>query len=364
MNITQGAPLPDIKETTTVTKDAPSYYTNYLTDLSTAGTTALAKKPEELVAGLDPLQQAAYEQTQQAAQAYRPGLEAAQQTMAGLTQGVTPQGIQAFMSPYTQNVVNEMARLSQQNVERSLLPQIRAGMVGTGALGSQRYAGALGQSLADVSKNLTGQQFGALSKGFETALEAAFKQQEAQRGAATSQAELAKTAQALGLQEIGALSKAGAEMQKYEQALLDAPLATAKQAQDLLRGFEIPVDQTTTFTGPRGKDYYQKSPFETATGILALIGSAVAGGGAGTSQTQGAGNALRWIFSKIAPDASQAQIDQYIKDLGLAAAAGSGSSVGDIPDVTGGGGSGGGSTDTGGTQAGGSVVDESGLGSV
>ena len=53
MAFLQGAPLPDIKTTETKTDTAPSYYTNYLTGLSTAGTNALAKSPSQSVAGED-----------------------------------------------------------------------------------------------------------------------------------------------------------------------------------------------------------------------------------------------------------------------------------------------------------------------
>jgi hypothetical protein len=41
MAITQGDPLPDITKTTTTEQQAPDYYTDYLTDLSKAGETAL-----------------------------------------------------------------------------------------------------------------------------------------------------------------------------------------------------------------------------------------------------------------------------------------------------------------------------------
>jgi hypothetical protein len=91
--------------------------------------------------------------------------DAAQATAAQAAQGITPERIQALMNPYTSNVVDEMGRLSQENVQRNLLPTMKAGFVGTGGLGGQRYANALGQSMSDIQAGLTGQQYGALSKG-------------------------------------------------------------------------------------------------------------------------------------------------------------------------------------------------------
>lgn len=319
MSFIQGAPLPDIKETTTKEQTAPGYYTDYLTGLSQAGKTALGKTSEELVAGLDPLQRQAYEGTAAAAGAYKPALTTAEQAISSAAAGVSPERIASFMSPYTKNVVDEMARLSEQNIQRNILPSLRMGMVGSGQLGSQRYAGALGQSLAESARTLTGQQYGALSEGYKTALDAALREMGQETQAAQTAANIAKSSQELGLGEMGALSKAGAGMQAYEQALLDAPLKTAKEVQDLLRGFNIPISETTTFTGPRA-GAYQMSPLSAATGLLSLLGAAAtgsdkAGAGAGLNAlVQG----IRSILGSTAPDIDWSKIDwtQLDRDTG------------------------------------------------
>jgi hypothetical protein len=59
--------------------------------------------------------------------------------------GIDATDISAFFDPYQTGVLNELDRLSAQNVQRNLLPGLKAGFVGSGGLGSQRYAGALGQ---------------------------------------------------------------------------------------------------------------------------------------------------------------------------------------------------------------------------
>lgn len=275
MAFTQGAPLPDIKETTTTATTAPDYYTNYLSGLSTAGQTALGMTPEQGIAPLQAMQKTGYAAFPTAADAYKTGLTAAE-TTAGQAAGVSQADIDRFLNPYTTNVVNEMARLSQQNVQRNLLPTLKAGFVGTGGLGGQRYAGALGQSLADVSANLTGQQYGALSSGYNEALKAALAEAQLQNQVAQTQARLAEEAQTLGLTGAGALTKAGAEQQAYEQSKLDYPLKTATNVSALLRGFTQPTTQTQTFVGPK-PGAYQKSPLEIASGLAALLGAASTG---------------------------------------------------------------------------------------
>jgi len=289
MSITQGAPLPDIKQTTTTQDNAPSYYTNYLSGLSAAGNTALSRSPTQAVAGYDPLQVMGYNNIPAAATAGQEGIDAAQATAAQAAQGITPERIQALMNPYTSNVVDEMGRLSQQNVQRNLLPTMKAGFVGTGGLGSQRYANALGQSLADTQAGLTGQQYGALSSGYTQALKGALDEASLLNQTAGTQGKLADIAQNEALTGAGALTKAGAERQAYQQSLLDAPLKTATTASGLMRGFTIPQNQTQTFTGPKAGSY-QTSDLSNIMGVLSMLGSTA--GGKGLQTVAGAGSGL------------------------------------------------------------------------
>jgi hypothetical protein len=125
-----------------------------------------------------------------------------------------------------------------------------------------------------MQANLTGQQTGALSAGYGQALKGALDEAQLMNAAAKTQADIAKQEQDLGIAGAGALTKAGAERQKYEQSLLDAPLAIAKEASGLMRGQTIPVDQTKTFSGPKTRDYYQQSDLGKMAGVLSLIGGA------------------------------------------------------------------------------------------
>ena len=289
MSITQGAPLPDVKTTETRTDTAPDYYTNYLTDLSNAGQTAIGRTPAQSVAGYDTLQTQGYGKYPEAATSYKSGLDAAQDTAAQAAKGITPERIQALMNPYTSNVVDEMGRLSQQNVQRNLLPTMKAGFVGTGGLGSQRYAGALGQSMADIQAGLTGQQYGALSKGYSEALKGALDEAQLQNLAAGTQGKLAQQELDTGLTAASALTKAGAERQAYEQSLLDAPLKTATTASGLMRGYTVPQTQTSTFVGPKAGSY-QTSELANIMGVLSMLGSTA--GGKGLQTVAGAGSGL------------------------------------------------------------------------
>ena len=290
MSITQGAPLPDIKQTTTTQDTAPTYYTNYLSGLSTAGQQAMGKTPDQLVAGYDPLQNQGYGALPAAATAGLPGITAAQDTAAQAAQGITPERIQALMNPYTSNVVDEMGRLTQQNMQQNMLPSMKAAFVGTGGLGGQRYANAMGQSLADVQAGLTGQQYGALSQGYTQAMKGALDEASLLNQTAQTQGKLSDTAQQEALTGAGALTKAGAERQGYQQSILDAPLKTATNASGLMRGYTMPVNQSQTFTGPKAGSY-QNSTLADISGIMSVLGAA--------KQGTAADNLYNWLGKKF-----------------------------------------------------------------
>lgn len=281
MSLTQGDVLPDVNTTRSTATVAPDYYTNYMSDIAKAGQTAMGKPADQLVAPLTAMQQQGYGQVPAAAEAYKPGLGAAEQTVGQAAKGVTPELMQGLMNPYTSGVVDEMARLQQQNIQRNVMPQLKAGFVGSGGLGGQRYANALGQTTADMQANLTGLQTGALQKGYSEALQAALNQLQTQNQSAKIQGDLAGQAQTLGLTGAGALTKAGAEQQAYEQSKINAPLTTATNAAALLRGYTAPTTVTENFKGPM-PGAYGNSTLSQIAGMSALLGSAfnpTSGGG-------------------------------------------------------------------------------------
>ena len=276
MGFLQGAPLPDVTVTTGKTQAAPDYYTDYLADLSKVGTDALKTTAEKGVAAYDPMQTLGYSKVEDAAKAYVPGITAAETTAGNLTAGLDLNRISQFMNPYQTNVVDEMERLAQQNIQRNVLPSLKGAFVGSGGLGGQRYAGALGQSMADIQANLTGQQTGALQKGYSESLLAALQEAGLMRQATDLQADLAGKAQQYGLTEAGALTKAGAEQQAYEQAQLDFPTKRAADIAALMRGYNIPISETETRKGPLAGSY-GTSGMQDLTTLTSLLGSASLG---------------------------------------------------------------------------------------
>ena len=152
MSFLQGEALPNITTTQGQTTTAPSWYTDYLSNLAQQGSTAAANAN---YVGAQPLQQQAFTNVAQNVGNYQPGLTAATNLAEAAGQGsalaaanpylqaasqTAPSVIGNYMNPYTQNVVSEIGRLGQQNIAQNLAPGATAGAVGSGQFGSRRGA--------------------------------------------------------------------------------------------------------------------------------------------------------------------------------------------------------------------------------
>lgn len=262
---------PNVETTRTTAAAAPQYLTDYLTQLAQTGQSQLGLTGSDLVAAPSALQQQAYQIAPQVATAYQPAMTAALQAGQGGAAPVTREDISGFFNPYEQSVVDEMQRQSAQNVQRSMLPQLRAAFGGTGAFGSQRYAGAIGQALGDVQADLLGQQSKFRAAGYQSALDAAMRQKQAQTQAAQALAGIGTGSEAAATSGLKALADIGATQQAYEQAKIEAPTVRAQNIAQILRGYTYPTTVTETYKGPAS--VYGPSPLSQIAGLGALIGS-------------------------------------------------------------------------------------------
>lgn len=279
----EGQAPPDITKTTTTAEQAPKYLTDYLTSLAQVGQSQLgtpgidaagnptmtalagkdlvASRPDyltNLTSGIDPMTGKAYTAGQlpnlgDLSRYQTPldeALKAGQSAMS-----VDAADISRFYNPYEQQVINEMQKQSDINLQRSVLPGLKALGIGSGQFGGSRMGAIGGQTLADIASQLQAQQTAAKSKGFETALDAALKEQQQQVGASTALTGLGTQEQQAAKSALGTLSDLGTQQLQYEQAKIDAPLTRAENVAKLLRGFEYPTTKTETYKGPLGTMY-------------------------------------------------------------------------------------------------------------
>lgn len=287
MSLFEGSAPPDITRTTTTAAQAPQYLTDYLTQLAQTGQSLMGTGQ---VAPQSFLQQKAYEVAPAALASFQPAMTSALETGQAAAAPITQADISAFYNPYESQVVDEMSRQSALNVQRNLLPQLRSQFAGTGGFGSQRYAGATGQALADVQADLLGQQSKYRAAGYQGALEAALRQRAGQTAAAQALTNIGGTQQAAVTSGLKSLADLGGQQQAYEQAKIEAPLVRAQNVAQLMRGYTYPTTTTETYKGPA--NIYQPSPLAQIAGLGSLLGS-------GFSSQSGWGNQLAGLLGKL-----------------------------------------------------------------
>ena len=283
MSLFEGAAPPNIETTRTTAAQAPGYLTDYLSKLAETGQAQLGISGQDLVAAPGALQKKAYEIAPTALTGFQPAMTSALEAGQAGAAPIKAADISAFYNPYEQDVVNRMAEQSTLNVQRQMLPQLRAAFGGTGAFGSQRYAGAIGQALGDVQANLLGEQSKYRAAGYQGALDAALRQRGLQTQAAQALGGVGAQQQAAATSGLKTLADLGAQQQAYEQAQIEAPTVRAQNVAQLLRGYTYPATTTETYKGPA--NVYQPSPLAQIAGLGALLGS-------GFNTQQGWGNKL------------------------------------------------------------------------
>jgi hypothetical protein len=203
------------------TTTAPSYYTNYLTDLATQGQAAANPVTGAQFAGATDLQKQAFKDVAANVGNYEPGLTNASTSLkaagdtdisgaastyltgAGKTSGLDAaktnldlgatganELVGNYMNPYTQQVVDQIRAANQQNIAQNLSPGLTGGAVGAGQFGSQRGANALALGISNANLGALGQQAQALQSGYTAAMANAQQQRANQLAAGLSQGNL------------------------------------------------------------------------------------------------------------------------------------------------------------------------------
>jgi hypothetical protein len=305
-----------LQSSQTQATQAPSYYTDYLSNIASKGAAAVDPATGAQYVGAQPLQETAFGNVEESAGAYKPTLTSAGTTLGSAVDATSPlsaatsyltaagtdpsKAATGYMSPYTTGVVNQIGNLGQRNIMQNLAPQATAGAVGSGQFGSKRGAEVLGQTIQNANRDILGQQTSAMDKAYQNAMDAALKQNQLQAqvgqtagtlasqgtqnliNAGAQQGQLASTEQGLNLAEINALATLGEQQRTLKQNEQLFPLSNLSTLSGMLRGYNVPTTTKTTA---------ETSPLSA----LASIGAGAAGLFSGT----GAGGTGPSLFDNI-----------------------------------------------------------------
>ena len=282
------APTP-VNLSGTTTSQLPEWYNEY-TKSMLGRAQAIADIPYAQyggprIAGFTPTEKTGFEMTKGAAGAQQPFLQGAQMALgqAGTT---FPQMAQAYMSPYTENVVNRIADVGLRQLQEKYLPAIgeeftKAGQFGPGP-GSSRMGEFGARALRDVQESVLGQQAQALESGYKTAADIYGADVSRLGELATRYGGLGETAQALGLRGAEAVGGVGEKERGMQQANLDLayqdflrqqgyPAAQAKFLSGMLSGINLPqvtIEQKETL--PTGWEYKEPPAGSIIGGIKTI----------------------------------------------------------------------------------------------
>ena len=286
MGLFQGEAPPNVQTTRETSAVAPQYLTDYLTQLAQQGQQALGTKdpvtgaytaPTQAaltaagtpyVAPLSQLQKDVATYAPEALMRYQTPMDealAAGQAGAGIDQA----DISKFYNPYENAVIGGMGVQSATNVQRNLMPQLKGGFVGTGGLGGQRYANALGQTMGDVNTALLQEQNKGRAAGYQSALDAALREMSGQTQAGQMLGTLGAQEQQAATTGLKTGADIGAIEQAQNQAIINAPTTMAGNVAQILRGYTYPTVTTEKYDGPASS--YGPSVLSQIGGLGSLV---------------------------------------------------------------------------------------------
>ena len=288
MGMFDGTAPPNVETFKSTGVKAPDYLTNYLTQLAQQGQQSLGTQDpktgafttptydtmkaagEPYVAPLSTLQTGAIEAAPTDLYRYQDPMDLAYSTGQEAT-GISQADISKFYNPYEKAVVDQMGANSMTQYQKNILPQLKAGFVGSGGLGSTRYANAAGQSVTDMNTALLQEQNKARSAGYQSALDAAIREMSGQTQAASTLGTLGAQEQQAATTGLKSQADIGAIEQAQNQALINAPATMAGNVAQILRGYTYPTTTEETYKGPASS--YGPSILSQIGGLGSFINS-------------------------------------------------------------------------------------------
>lgn len=249
---------------TSTSQSLPQYQEAYLKNLLSSAET-LANQPVTIpqyqVAQMTPAQQQAIQLGVSGVGAYQPMMQAGAATLGQGVAQLSPTAYQAYMSPYTQDVINQsLSDLQRQGAQEQ--QKIAAQAQQAGAFGGSRQAVANQELQRNLSDAFARQSAQLRSQAFESAQDRAQQAGELFGKLGLQQAAMGESAQAAQQRDVGILSQLGGMEQQQQQAQIDAQRATALERQyepyqrigfmsDIFRGVPTQTQTLTSTTAPK-----------------------------------------------------------------------------------------------------------------
>jgi hypothetical protein len=180
-------------------------------------------------------------------------------------------GIQDYMNPYQDQVVNRIGELGARNLKENLLPNIQDRAIQSGTFGGSRSGEAIGRALRDTQESTLAQQSAALQSGYTQAGSQLQADRARQLQAAQQQAGFGQQAAAMSAADFQRMLSASGQQAQIGQSM--AGLASADQ-QRLLAAGQQSAALGQSAAGLTAADYQR---YLAGAGQLAAMGQSAAG---------------------------------------------------------------------------------------
>jgi len=193
-------------------------------------------------------------------------------------------GIQDYMNPYQDQVVNRIGELGARNLRENLLPNIQDQAIRAGTFGGSRSGEAIGRALRDTQESTLAQQSAALQSGYTQAGSQLQADRARQLQAAQQQAGFGQQAAGMSAADYQRMLAASGQQAQIGQSM--AGLASADQ-QRLLAAGQQQAAMGQSAAGLEGADLARYGQAGAAMGALGQMQGNLAGA-AGTQNLQAA----------------------------------------------------------------------------
>jgi hypothetical protein len=143
-------------------------------------------------------------------------------------------GIQDYMNPYQEQVVNRIGELGARNLRENLLPNIQDRAIQAGTFGGSRSGEAIGRALRDTQESTLAQQSAALQSGYTQAGQQLQADRARQLQAAQQQAGFGQQAAGMSAADYQRMLSASGQQAAIGQSM--AGLSSADQQRLLAAG--------------------------------------------------------------------------------------------------------------------------------
>ena len=283
-----------VRNETILPENQQKFIDDLLADTRTVATQPV-EFPEIQIAGMTPLQRAAIQRGAAGIGNFQNLLQSGADAVGMGLSALTPQGSQAYMNPFVDQVIDQnLADIQRQgDIERQ---RIGGSAIKSGAFGGSRQAIAEQELQRNLADTFARQSAGLRAQAFESAQDRAQKASELFTKAGIATAGLGEAQQGAQMRDVQLLSSLGGQEQAQQQSELDALRATSTQRQfepyqrlsfmsDIFRGVPSTATTLSSTTAPDPSRVSQIAGI--GGGIASLLGAFGGGGGGGLGSILG-----------------------------------------------------------------------------